>query len=738
MSLNNLHCSKVDSCSEAGAITIFFLMLVAVVIGAISLSVYIGQIVERRLRGEIVADQAAMASAGQAAQGLNMIAADNLAIAASIHIAGSLQVISMYGGVAYATSYTLPSYVQDLESMIEKGTTLIQSEVFDRFGKIAGIYIKSAAGMTELNAGIAKYWMATGTVRGLEVGRLNLPGSIVVPMQATNSGSGLAFKMSYQGLKQAPPDNTLCHAIRSSDKWTPVEERNNPLTWLMGPIYTFDNNVADGVFDTITKITTLVSDTIGIHFGFVECGSGLDGPLWNFFSKAGDMMANGADANVANRLLMMKQYSDAYNHVKPDVGSSCMHKLLDQPVYDPRGFASQEKCDAEQRREILATDFKPLLEGLASTATLRNMAKRNIDHQARNEKLECLPYFSVKTNQSACFNPGILENGNNRWLCPLWHNFLSPTDGLCGARALVKIEQASCWRKGYDANMSDATCADWDDFTTTPDKKHGTQLFNWGLQAQQFLKPTSDSDTAAGVAAMITNISEGIPGNLMKLIDGNFDYGPVRSRADKLIEKAQKRVNPSSADHPDRLTQVGFLLIDSPTIDTYGADFEQSRHFASLILNPIRTSEDFAGAEACPSELQNTTLRSDGSTVSGCDDIVLTAFGRQMHQDDSHDASAAADTLLGSSPTLTGGLEGAIGDFNDFYRTQLTMGQAQAVFEPSHGDPTPQAMQHLMWPAWRPRPAKFSAISRLLRQAREAKGSTKPPSAIEAAGSLLE
>ena len=53
--------------SLLGAITAFFLLLVAALIGAISLSIYVGQLVERRMRAQTAADVAALASATQSA-----------------------------------------------------------------------------------------------------------------------------------------------------------------------------------------------------------------------------------------------------------------------------------------------------------------------------------------------------------------------------------------------------------------------------------------------------------------------------------------------------------------------------------------------------------------------------------------------------------------------------------------------------------------------------------------------
>src|SRR5687768_11662922 len=74
---------------QQGSITVFFLFFAVIMVGAISYSLYFAHAANEKIRIENAADAETKAMAAHAAKGLNMVAANNLAIGASLHVAGA-------------------------------------------------------------------------------------------------------------------------------------------------------------------------------------------------------------------------------------------------------------------------------------------------------------------------------------------------------------------------------------------------------------------------------------------------------------------------------------------------------------------------------------------------------------------------------------------------------------------------------------------------------------------------
>jgi hypothetical protein len=246
---------------EQGTITVFFLMFAIVLVGAISYSLYFAHAANEKIKIENATDSETQAMAAQAAKGLNMIAANNLAIGASIHIAASLPILSRYIALTRGALSTCGDLGDNLSVLV--GEDGPYQAYFDWFAPVSKLYLNAASGMTTLNSKLAKYWLSPTALRGMEVLRLNAAGAITLPLQISqiakfkeNPVSALLF--SYEGLRQTTPHHTLCHTFSASNGLSGLD-RNNPLFWLGGPFESFGGSgnfgaEAEGLQSKATQI----------------------------------------------------------------------------------------------------------------------------------------------------------------------------------------------------------------------------------------------------------------------------------------------------------------------------------------------------------------------------------------------------------------------------------------------------------------------------------------------------
>ncbi len=171
---------------QEGSITILFCIFATVLLAALSLSLYIGQEVRQKIQLQNASDNAALAMASHQAQGLNMVAANNLAIAASLHIAGSFTMLSSYLSFAYiftadgakAGRELLTLFLSGLGASVNRQMDLsdvFQKDVWNALSLLPATFLQSATGMTSLNTFLKDKWLAPAPLYGIEVLRTNHP-----------------------------------------------------------------------------------------------------------------------------------------------------------------------------------------------------------------------------------------------------------------------------------------------------------------------------------------------------------------------------------------------------------------------------------------------------------------------------------------------------------------------------------------------------------------------------------
>ena len=192
--------------NQDGNITLFSLLIIPVILGTVTYSIYIGRQVDEKLNLHNASDLSSLAMASQGASGLNMIAANNITIGANTHLISASQMLPRYLSIVRA----ITSGIQNGNEITTKYLIQNHKSFYSATSKLAQVYGKSSRGLTKMNKAIGSYWVLTAIPKGVQTYRLNSPGSIGLPGRPSHSGS------SYYGLKQTSYPDTICHAIGAS------------------------------------------------------------------------------------------------------------------------------------------------------------------------------------------------------------------------------------------------------------------------------------------------------------------------------------------------------------------------------------------------------------------------------------------------------------------------------------------------------------------------------------------
>jgi hypothetical protein len=261
---------------KLGNITPIFCVLVFVLLGGISYSIYVGQMVTDRIAEQTAADAAALSSANHISQGLNMMSANNLSIGAAVQVAGSMSNLAFYLGTIRALMISIDEVPNAYGTF---GASPAQSKVYDRMAKISKPFMQTAAGLTRLNSSLYDYWLYTTPVRAIEVARINVPGSmsIAVPRIAFEKKSNEDMRLyQFSGMKNTQPKETVCRAYKSGDNGqSGIMDITN---WLTAPFASLSNGTAStfgSALSVLNRIDSAMQDmgmTLTIGKSGSNCG----------------------------------------------------------------------------------------------------------------------------------------------------------------------------------------------------------------------------------------------------------------------------------------------------------------------------------------------------------------------------------------------------------------------------------------------------------------------------------
>jgi hypothetical protein len=238
---------------QQGSIMVYCMFFILLCSGLLLASLYVGKITTRKIQLHNSVDIAANAMAEHAASGLNMMAINNIGIAASLHAATAAPLVARY--YALAQALTRKNSAEDISDLIAlyaassgQADTSRFAALYGPMRVIAGHFTQTASGLTVANRTIQNHWLVGAVPRAIESYRLNMPGSLGYPYQrsawgaaqggrlaAGASSSHQGLQMKYAGLKETTPRNALCHALAASSG-LPSSLRDRPTAWLRPPL----------------------------------------------------------------------------------------------------------------------------------------------------------------------------------------------------------------------------------------------------------------------------------------------------------------------------------------------------------------------------------------------------------------------------------------------------------------------------------------------------------------------
>ena len=294
---------------EVGVIAVLFLFVVGILFAAISLSMQTGQVIERRILADQAADSASYAFASKSAQGLNFIAANNLAIAGSSHMAGVIHIAADWG-ILLKALFRAKSMLGGGSVSISDADKKAYQSVYTGFQPIARLYFMAAVGLTRVNGIIRATFPYLGMIDAIGTGAANAPSSIIIPFGAPrSSGSALggsapvggaggaanqtffskamgALKSSvsslvpsYAGLRVINSDETFCLAYRAAEKAL-GQDRHKLAGWMTSNSF---GGHFSGIAEVISKVVDVfgvvgvIGNFVGIKVGYAGCGFGETG-----------------------------------------------------------------------------------------------------------------------------------------------------------------------------------------------------------------------------------------------------------------------------------------------------------------------------------------------------------------------------------------------------------------------------------------------------------------------------
>ena len=700
---------------EQGSITVFFCLFAFILIGALSYSLYIGQVVKRKVQVRNASDSAVLAIASHSATGLNMISANNISIAGAIHVTGSLAIASVYGSVARAALYSGSDTRSDIgagfngignalgdevnanlaalyglidqepthdeivanrqsnltnpqgpEGFNPRNSSQVQEDIWDNVGKAAEIFMQAASGLTRLNGFVADRWMYLGQVRGVELARYNAPGSISYHVQ---HGSASPIIKYGPILKQTRPKQTICHSLPDEDD---LQKFGAISSWLKGPFLALTDYHEPGevgsmasIFTDLTEFMDNIMDVMPI--ALVDCGYGYKIPILSFVSQFVSGLTTGQTVEQAVGTL---------NAIP------AIYDAKDELIIPKGEF--EKKCTGLSY--LICMGHLEICYPLYKLGFTWDVAEEAFDSTVEKDNYQrALEVIALKK---------IREQGG------------SP---ICTADVIGVPQEG--------------------DYQTSTGK--------WVRNIPNAIPRTDDSGLTSCIP--ILNVAPVCPvahafrgGEIHKAICNKFDFKGKQDTKIKEVCHGYKQLKDSTGginivdwgEQSDTISNLdararddlGFLIIDQ-TIFTPN-DFR----YESIVGLPVWTTDEFA-MDRCPEAFR---YEQNGETL--CREQPLIGFGPNDQGNSANTASpsfANVDLLDGGRRKVlsTGSLDSI------WSRLQLSYSEAEVIHDPRHGDPQPASVGlQTFWPAWRPKLRIEDGLAEVLERLKSLGNGANPSS----------
>lgn len=720
---------------EQGVISVLFILLSGLLVGMVGYSLYIGQAVKQKIDLQNAADASTLAMAQHASQGLNMIAANNLTIGASIHINTSVEIVASYLSMARA----LVASVDDLKEIlpvindaignpISSMQDTIQNDVWNRLAPISSYLFRMASGTTELNKFTAEYWLYPTPIRGAESLRLNKPDAIFLPFQKSKlDASKISIPlMEFSGLRQTMPHDTVCQALRASRN-IPAKSRDNVLNWLLGPVQSMKLMTSD-TFQSFQQALDRLQGIMVISIGHVDCGFGLKTSLFELLQNAGQTMADSTNMATATGVKgvvqamgmdgvadsYISEAKNAFNCKSWQTGCKIAEGICNEVV--GRIVSGLENVNPlTAKDEIKALTIKKGIEDL-------RMQGDTLECGGKKGQIAVID----ASGKELCFDVDQIHPD-----CPLWEAIhkSQPAQLACPAHRSHMDTQIS-------GNGICATYRAWRNASNpaSPNNRQeseqrqlsdaGLKIMNTAKQAKRF----GDGKVDSGTETVRMTVRD-----IVAVKDSNKAlYQEARAASDKCrqnIDFAEKKTKswwnpqkfkalgyvcsitiPGNDFVGSKNLQISFMI---PSVGVGGLVFENSIRFGAIAALPMRTRSQIPAGELC----DNALKVKDADQVEHCDFTPIISLV-------THKGAETAETgknldLInmdhGGMTRLVQSNASQAGAFaSSWQRSMWVLSEARLRHDPNPllGDPEPTEPQmRLFYPAWRAHYSTMSATS---------------------------
>jgi len=247
--------SKKDiTTNNQGNITVCFLFLIGIIAGAFNYSLFVGRKVDDKMKLQHGSDLAALSMASHTSHAMNMIATNNLAIGASLHIAAASQFVGRYQSIIKTLMYnTNDTNLYDKQNFLND-----HSDSYNSSAVVSSIYIKTAKNLTSVNKNLVGHWLKGAIHKSYEQLNLNLPGPLALPIQMDKDPGDLNFTLP--NLYSTTAKDAMCQTIKSSIN---VPNRDDYIKWLKAPL---ESMGLDG--SSLDSLSQLESTATSMHSNF--------------------------------------------------------------------------------------------------------------------------------------------------------------------------------------------------------------------------------------------------------------------------------------------------------------------------------------------------------------------------------------------------------------------------------------------------------------------------------------
>jgi hypothetical protein len=668
--------------NDKGSALLTFLFFFPIIVGCIIFSLYVGERSKDQVRVSQLSQLSSDALASHSSQGLNMIAVNNQAIAASLQVHNSTLIISYYGGLVRAMLYGIDDAIKDAVKNLASSVTefskfpgigsQIQEDIFDLFNNYAAFFINNASGLTLYNQKLSRFWNYGALSSGTFVTTSNSPTAIALPLQGDQEEGGFIpyTGFGYKYLETSTTEDAICTTMATPIKEKGYLQLEDLLNFLTGPVTKLTGSTA--IMSTINNLVGTIGNLSPIQFTNTECGVALRSPLKNLFNLKG-IIGNNTLKNILSKALIIseiKKYFEEFLSFHPS-GSHVPPSNL--PCDVTKGL-TKTALTAMTISDLL-TDAKT--KNTFEAVSMRKSYEKGVSEIRYSEITpeECNQVDDQPT--SRCNK--IMHLTSQTHLCPLYYNSPGVIDSF------------------IDTSFFSACSSS---------RRRGGGLFERIFREEVDRKPRQE------LRKRMANIChEYIPWAIAaeKNEDNGYRLTNIGTQsnfylADKHNEKLKYSTNNGQKTHTLGFTYINKLRYSS---------FLKHQSFKMGVAEPIlNLNESLAlanGKNKCPLVIEGIS-EVDGDKISKCRVNVGSLLGYEVTP---NVAVSGNSSTTENDDSLTRLMSGGTRELNQesiLKRMQWGFAKTRVIFVKGSKDPNPPDFFKTMWPAWSIAPArsKFS------------------------------